>query len=134
MTLAILMFSTSMGFSMDVHFCQGKLKSVAFFSEAKTCHETMVQCPRHGMMKVSVPSKDKDCCSNQSVEMDQLDADFNLSSSLQLTEDTEIFIAAFIQTFFTDLNSIKVPKTIPPNHYFALLDRDIYALNEAFLL
>ena len=39
LVLAMVLFSTTVGISMDFHYCQGELKSVALFSKAKSCHE-----------------------------------------------------------------------------------------------
>jgi hypothetical protein len=37
--MAGLMFLTSSGFTIDVHYCQNKLKRVSFIGKAKTCQE-----------------------------------------------------------------------------------------------
>lgn len=37
MFMAFLMFSSSIGFSMDIHFCGDELKSFSFFGEAEAC-------------------------------------------------------------------------------------------------
>ena len=37
--LAFLMFFTSTGFAINVHYCQGELKSFSFFGKSKTCNE-----------------------------------------------------------------------------------------------
>jgi len=37
--LAFLLGFTSVGYSIDLHFCQGHLKSVALIGKAKSCHE-----------------------------------------------------------------------------------------------
>lgn len=35
--MAFLMFSTSIGFSMDAHVCGGKIESISFFGGIETC-------------------------------------------------------------------------------------------------
>ena len=35
--MAFLMFSSSIGFSMDVHFCENQIESVNFFGDAEPC-------------------------------------------------------------------------------------------------
>lgn len=37
MFMAFLMFSSSIGFSMDIHYCGNELKSFSFFGEAEAC-------------------------------------------------------------------------------------------------
>ena len=36
--MALLMFLTSAGLAIDVHYCQGELKSFSFYSKAQNCH------------------------------------------------------------------------------------------------
>ena len=55
--MAFLMFFTSAGFTMDMHYCGGELKSVSFFGKAKTCHDMAGEnetpkkdCPHHKKM------------------------------------------------------------------------------------
>ena len=53
LTMAFLMFFTSVGFTVDMHYCQGKLKTFNFFGKAKSCHEVgegMKDCPFHAQM------------------------------------------------------------------------------------
>ena len=84
--LAFLMFFSSAGFAMDMHFCQGKLKSVSFFGKAKTCHDmadnTMKNCPHHKKMMAEKKgcSEDKNCCSNKTVHF-QSDQDHQLQTA-----------------------------------------------------
>jgi hypothetical protein len=37
MLMAILMFTSSVGFSMDMHFCGNEIKSFSFFGKAEPC-------------------------------------------------------------------------------------------------
>ena len=37
MFMAFLMFSSSIGFSMDIHYCGDELKSFSFFGDAEAC-------------------------------------------------------------------------------------------------
>lgn len=37
MILAMVVFSTTSGISLNVHFCKGKVKNFAFFTEAEAC-------------------------------------------------------------------------------------------------
>lgn len=74
---AILVFVTSVGVSVDMHFCQDKLKSYSFFGKAKNCHELAAQpvgCKHHPKLPQQHRIKKKACCSNKSVVY-QLDQD-----------------------------------------------------------
>jgi hypothetical protein len=53
MSLSGLMLLSSIGFSIDMHFCQGMLKSYSLIGKAKTCHSTptaAMNCPHHQKM------------------------------------------------------------------------------------
>jgi len=132
--LALLMFCTSVGFSMDIHLCQGEFKSIAFFTEAEACHEKMVACPMHGKMKVNLNNDDNDCCSNQTFELDELESDYSLSSPAHLTDLQQFFTTAFIKSFVCNEKEFKVKKNRIDQNPVPYISRDIYALNQAFLL
>ena len=83
--LAILMFFTSVGFSADFHFCKGELQSFSFLGEAESCHTVKKSCPNHVNMIITDSPK-KDCCSNKTIEVDDLDIDFNVSPDVELTD------------------------------------------------
>lgn len=39
LSLAVILFSATVGFSLDLHYCQGKVKSFSVFGSAKGCDE-----------------------------------------------------------------------------------------------
>ncbi|MBK8503536.1 MAG: hypothetical protein IPL46_15785 [Saprospiraceae bacterium] len=92
--LSALMFLTSVGFSIDMHYCQGQLKSYSLMGKAKSCHsvdKAKVTCPHHQKMAAKPKGSDlakKDCCSNKTLHF-QLDqgqkaheADFSFQNHL----------------------------------------------------
>jgi hypothetical protein len=65
------MFLMSVGFSIDMHYCQGQLKSYSLIGKAKSCHSVDIKatCPHHQLvakLKGSALDK-KDCCSNKTL-------------------------------------------------------------------
>jgi hypothetical protein len=86
LSLAFLMFFTSAGFAVDMHYCQGQLKSFNFFGKAKNCHEMeqkVVSCPHHGTMVVPTAGCEegkKGCCQNE-VQYFQSDQDKNFQTA-----------------------------------------------------
>lgn len=72
--LALLIVGTAMSFSLDMHFCQGHLKSISLLGTAKSCHQTKKACPIHGQMMSD--EQKKDCCNNKNLTVDELDADY----------------------------------------------------------
>ena len=85
LAMALLVLCSSVSFSMDMHFCQGRLKSVSLYGKAKNCHEqaarhaAMPNCPHHRKMAEQQAgcSEDKNCCSNHALQVDpDLDRQF----------------------------------------------------------
>ena len=140
LTLALLMFTTSVGFAVDMHYCQGQLKSVSFFGKAKNCHEmssgdSMKNCPHHKkMMKQNSNSSiDKnDCCDNKTMHF-QSDQD-QVFQTLDFTnKQAQQFILAYVAVFFNsrliETDTPTFAKYKPP-----LVLRDIPVLVQSFLL
>ena len=85
LTMAFLMLFTSVGFSMDMHYCQGQLKSISLIGKAKNCHELQDvksdHCKKakkscnHSTDNIS-QKEAEGCCSNITVIVDELDEDF----------------------------------------------------------
>lgn len=138
--MACLMFVTSAGFAIDMHFCQGKLKSVSFFGKAKSCHDmvdkSMENCPHHQKMMTGKEAclEDKDCCSNKTVyfqsDQDQelQKSDFVISTSLQQ------FVLAYVAVFLSSDYTI-AHEAIPFAHYKPpLIQKDIPIFHQSFLL
>lgn len=133
LTMAFLMFFTSVGFSVDFHYCKGDLKSFSLIGEASACHQTKKACPRHKEMKSEDNSEDSKCCSNETVVVDDLDVDYNISPDVELTDLQVKFVTAFVYT----LNGFTFPKVVKSD--FPKTDdpsppRDIYVLLERFLI
>ena len=59
---------------MDLHYCGGALKNFNLLGKAENCHQQMKYCAHHDkMMAMNSP---KDCCDNEIVIVDNLDADY----------------------------------------------------------
>ena len=126
------MLCTSVGFSADLHFCKGELKSFSLFGKAESCHTVKKSCPHHANMVV-IDQSEKDCCSNKTIELDDLDSDFNISIDAKLTDIQLKFVNSFIYSFFS-IAPTKVVKSsfLDPNDLWP--PTDIYVLLERFLL
>jgi hypothetical protein len=140
--MAILILVSSMGFSIDVHYCQGQIKSFSLFGKAESCHQEVKKqhCTKHKKSCHAAPSNQeklssckKDCCSNKTIIVESNDEARKLQS-LKLSQKQVEFVSVFVQVFFlvkTDLNKNIVPHLnyIPP-----LLNKDIPVLIQSFLL
>ena len=140
--LAFLMFFTSVGFSVDMHYCQGNLKSFSLLGKAKNCHEMakgMANCPHHQKMAEKEPlnpgcSLDKkDCCQNK-LQHFQSDEDQKMqSANFELNLQLQSFIVAFTVAFFVD-TFIESDHPAFALYKSPLIPRDIPVLFESFLL
>ena len=137
LTMALVIFTTSVNYAIDMHYCQGKLKSVSFFGKAKNCHEMAAptSCPHHQKMKVesACSISKKDCCSNKTVylqaDYDQLTSSSDFAMNLELQQ----FVIAFVKVFFQN-NFIEKDFKNYTHHTPPFLSRDTYALFQIFLL
>ena len=66
--MAFLMFFTSIGFSMDIHYCQGHLKSISLLGKAKNCHDIQA-------MKSDHCKKTKTSCNHGTDKISQKEAE-----------------------------------------------------------
>jgi len=128
--MAILMFTTSISFAVDIHYCKGELKSLSIFGKAKSCHQQKATptCPHHAKMQQQ--QEDSNCCDNESTFV-QADID-KIPSSIEFT-DLQQFVVAFVQIFF--LRNSFEQEDIAFEHYKPpLITRDIPILVQSFLL
>ena len=140
-TLALLMFFTSVGFAADVHFCQGKFKSLSFIGKAKNCHEkastsTMKNCPNHQKMmrqNQACSKKDDNCCDNKTVLLKNDLEKIKPASQLEINFEFQKFAVAFIAAFFKPLYFEEQPSSYNP-YRAPIISRDIPVLNQSFLL
>ena len=134
------MFVSSSGMSLDIHFCQGKVKRANFFGKAKTCEEVqscLMQCGQeplscHAKAEGECVEGHKGCCNNKSF---QLDFDFEAIDifSEKLSELQEPFFTAFTYSYVLNLvpsrDATSITKYLPPP-----LEKDIAVLFQVFRL
>jgi len=131
--MAFLMLFTSVGFSADVHFCKGEFKSFSLVGEASSCHTAKKSCPHHANM-VTEDGNEKDCCTNQKFEVEDLDVDYNVSAEVELTDLQVQFVASLVYSLFTLAPPSDCTISPFPDNKDLLPARDIYVLLERFLL
>lgn len=138
-TMAFLMFFTSVGFNVDMHYCQGELKHFNFFGKAKSCHEVeegMKDCPHHKKMMEEKSSSTqaiskKDCCQNKILHFQSNQTQLN--HTVTMSPQLQSFLFAFVGTFL-NFSVIKTEKLAYAHYKPPLVPKDIYVLLETFLL
>ena len=127
LVMAMLLFVSSSGFSIDLHYCQGQLKSFSLLGEAKSCHQQLEKdhCKKQRKACHTAPSNQKelgnckkDCCSNKTIEVEPNEEAKKLQS-LELSQEQVKFLAAFVPVFLLekiDLEQLIIPylNYIPP--------------------
>jgi hypothetical protein len=143
LAMAFLMFFSSVEFTVDLHYCQGKLKTFNFFGKAKSCHELgegMKDCPFHGQMGAANESEGstinkKSCCSNKTFHFQaDLDQQTQVENAVvAMPTHLQYFVIAFVEIL---INSSVVEIESPSFTLYKspLIPRDIYALLETYLL
>lgn len=139
--LAALVFLSSVGISIDRHYCKGELKTISVFGKAKSCHEIgmgMKNCPHH-QKKLADHQTQKEyknnCCSNKtSFVKSDIDQNIGVAKSAVSFSKNLTAICLYNQ-YFLNYTQIVTPKLIkfqlskPP-----IISRDIYVLLATYLL
>ncbi len=140
LTMALVMFTSSVNLAIDMHYCQGKLKSVSFLGKAETCHDMasakMPNWPHH--TKMMSPSEGcsldkKDCCDNKSIHIQSDVDEVETSSELVVSQNLQHFVVAFVAVFLKN-NSLE--KTTLSFQYYhpPIVVKDIPVLHQSFLI
>jgi hypothetical protein len=141
LSLALVVFTSSVSFSADVHYCQGEFKSMSFVGKAKTCHDIeatapMKNCKHHQKAKAAQKScggETNGCCDNKSFNYD-LDQDQQIQNvDFVVNKQVEQFIAAYVFSFYTN---ITVEKEAIACEYYKppLIPKDIPVFIQSLLL
>lgn len=130
--LALIILTTSVGFSVDFHYCKSELKSFSLIGKAESCHTVKKSCPHHENMMIT-DNSEKDCCSNITIEFEDLDCDFNISSDVETTDIQLKFSTSFLNTFFS-LPPPRVVESEFSDKHNPLPPMDIYVLLDRFLI
>ncbi|MFT5168902.1 MAG: hypothetical protein ACI8P3_004147 [Saprospiraceae bacterium] len=140
--MAGLVFLTSTGFTIDVHYCQDKIKRISFIGKAKTCQE-VAACHKAGEKKavkschnqnISCGEKlsHKGCCENNSTFVKYNgDLPAVTTDAYQVTE-----LQTIPAIFFSSLQLSSISNTQAPtflNYWPPPLERDIPVLLHRYL-
>ena len=91
--MAFLMMTASTGFSMDVHYCAGKMKRASVFGKAMTCAEVEAGKIKCGKPAKSCSKEQEGCCDNTSFI---IDFDFDSAEAASaITTDVQKQLVAY---------------------------------------
>ena len=125
----VVLFST-MSFTIDMHYCGDKLVDAAVFKKAKTCGMEIQKS--NSDSECSKMKMKKDCCSDEQLVIDGQD---ELKLSLEkLTPEQQVFVTSFIYTYVQGFEDLQENKTSFLEYPPPLIVRQIYKLDESYLI
>ena len=132
-SLAFLVGITAVGFSIDVHFCKGDIKSLAFWGTAQSCHQSAAkQCPNHPS-DVMDADEENNCCNNESLFIQSNDDQQISQDQIIAEQDAQDFgllaVTAQYNLYIQVYNDADFQHYRPP-----LISKDLPVLFESFLI
>ena len=126
--MALVVLTSTMSFTIDMHYCGDVLVDASIFSEAHSCGMDMEKTKATSDCSITK----KNCCTDEQVTIegqDELKISFD-----KLNLSQQLFVASFLVSYtnlFEDLaeNQTTYNDYIPP-----IVVRDIYKLDETFLI
>tara|TARA_R110002074_G_scaffold4778_2_gene23417 strand:+ start:2017 stop:2430 length:414 start_codon:yes stop_codon:yes gene_type:complete len=125
--IAIIVFLSTMSFTIDMHYCGDTLVDSAIFEKAGTCG-----------MEMEVPSIEgcsiakKDCCNDVQISIDGQD-EVQLSVCT-LTFDQQLFVASFVYSYKNLFKGLKETISLYRDYAPPLVVRQIYKIDETYLI
>ena len=131
MTMALLIGMTSIGMTINMHFCGGSLRSISLLDGSSSCCSATTQTC--GNFDKASESDDKKCCDNQSIE---IQSDDNLIiDQVQAISDIDVFDVLISDNHVLDHLNISAYGAADFAHYRPpLISKDFPVLFESFLL
>ncbi|MDF0715271.1 hypothetical protein PY092_03840 [Muricauda sp. 334s03] len=124
--MALLVLASTVSWTVDKHFCMGRVMDISFFSHAEDCGMEA------GLALMENDDLKKSCCADESFTMQGQD-DLNLAWQ-DLDLEHQMFLVAFTSTYvdiFVPLEKCPVPnEQYPPPK----LVKDIHVLDQVFLI
>ena len=121
--MALVVLTSTMSFTVSMHYCQGELVDTAIFQKAHDCGMEMGD---ESSMKM------EGCCNDQEISIEGQDelklpvADLNL--------DQQVFVAAFIHSYIELFQTTEKRKNSFFDYPPPFIVRQIFKLDETYLI
>lgn len=127
-SLALIVFFSTMSFTVVSNYCADDLVDFSLFNNASWCNDVQDDSFSKACEISEVP-----CCSSDQLVVEGMD-DLHKVSFESLTQDQQLFVATFTYSYLSlfeddDKESIPFANYTPP-----LLVRDILLLDQTFLI
>ena len=123
----VVLFST-LSFSVGMHYCGNTLVDTALFHEAQTCGMEM-QKDINTCNKMVV---NKDCCHDEQIKV-KGQKDLKISFN-DLDFQQQVFIASFTFSYLNQFSDVKENRTTFNEYPPPLIVKNIYKLDEVYLI
>jgi len=125
--MAIVVLTSTMSFTIDMHYCGNTLVDTAIFKKAKTCGMKMAKTTSSECSVIK-----KSCCSDKQIIVDGQD---ELKISFDKLEiDQVVFVTSFAYSYFqlfdTSDENNHISLEYPPPH----IVKQIFKLDETYLI
>lgn len=126
--MAFIVLLSTMSFTIDRHYCGDILVDTAIFQQAKTC-----EMEKQGSTPTSDCSiTENDCCSDKQITFEgqnELKLSFN-----KISLDQQLFVASFVYSYIYLFEGIEEKNTSFNDYPPPLIVRNIYQLDEVYII
>lgn len=116
LSLSLLVFITSTGFTLNIHFCDDEFSDISILNsvEKKDCPKIATNCLENNSHKSKIT--EPNCCKNKTVFLDKTENNV-ISDNISVSKDINpVFFVAFVSGFTTLVDLEKLALLIPDNH------------------
>lgn len=125
--MAFVVFFSTMSFTIDMHYCGGTLMDSAIFQKVKTCGMDM-----ENPLKEGCSITKKNCCSDEQLVLDNQD-ELQLQVD-QISFEQQVFIAAFVYAYINQFEGVTEKAASFEKYKPPLIVKDIFKLEETYLI
>ncbi|MGB1031939.1 MAG: HYC_CC_PP family protein [Flavobacteriales bacterium] len=132
-SLAVFMLVSSIGFTLNVHYCQKTISGISFLGTSHCCHGMGDHDQCTDMNQSSDSESKNDCCHNEKFKIEKSDSDTTLP---QITSNQELNLDCILPLLFICLFESCIETTASSHRPYKppLPDRDFHILFQTFLI
>ena len=126
-SMAVVVLFSTMSFTIDMHFCGDKLVETSVFHKVKGCGMEMQNPSDEGCAITK-----KNCCNDKQISVDGQD-ELNLTFDT-LSSEQEQFITSFVYTYINLFEGVEEDINSYRDYTPPLVAKEIYKLDETYLI
>ncbi|MBJ2175211.1 hypothetical protein JBL43_13240 [Aureibaculum sp. A20] len=126
--MAIVVLFSTMSFSIETHYCGDTMVDTAIFHKLETCGMEMKKSTDSSDCNVTI----KDCCTDEQISIEGQD-ELNITFDT-LAFDQQLFLTSFVFSYNTLFNSLEENAALYRDYITPLVIRQIYKLDETYII